>query len=98
MKAIARSRWNTESRGERLDSDREVLPFPTGGVLCIKTQQPSESTGATDALIGHLAASFNMVQARLDALQTVLNEDLEADLDAIAGHIGMANDWPPAAA
>ena len=97
MKAIARSRWNTESRGERLDSDREVLPFPTGGVLAIKAPQPQTPSG-TDALVGHLAASFSMVQARLDALQTVLNEDLEADLDAIAGHIGTVEDWSPTAA
>lgn len=96
MKTISPTGWRRQSGHEKIDSDREVLPFPSGGVLALKVQ-PAADTPPAD-LAARLLGSIDLMQARIDQLQSLINEDLEADLDTIAGHIGRAQDFPPNAA
>lgn len=101
MSTISPTGWRQRSGHDRLDSDRETLPFPAGGVLALKAR-PSAQPTDQDAPVEtgeELLASIEIIQARLDHLQNLLNEDMQGDLDTIAGHIGgAADDWSPSAA
>ncbi len=85
---------------ERLDSDRESLPFPAGGVF----GRPAEHDTKLDTTIADdILETIDRMKAGLDAFEHALAAELIRELEEqveIAGRIGCAqpDGWPPAAA
>lgn len=89
---------------QRLESDRESLPFPSGGVFgspIPSRHDPLTISPGIDA--GAIIDSIDRMQTNLDTIERSLNAELARELTEhveIAGRIGdsHANDWPPTAA
>jgi len=85
---------------ERFESDRDSLPFPSGGVFGRVAQgAPVLDAATADDIID----TIDQMQASLDTLEQALGAELARELSEqveIAGRIntGPASDWPPAAA
>ena len=91
----------------RFESDRETLPFPTGGVFCrpIQTDQQNHPTpNPTDDPIdfaNSILTTIDHMKSSLDTLEHELGAELERELNDIGGvvaRIGAQDDWPPTAA
>ncbi len=84
----------------RLESDRDTLPFPDGGVRG-HTESNDDVVTTTD-LAHNTFAHLDRLQHRLDQLSADLEEDAQADLRTISGVIGRISastgSWPPPAA
>jgi len=79
----------------RIDSDREALPFPVGGV--------HGSTAENRDVTSEVIANLDRVQNKLNQLATELDDCAEADLRAVRSVIGRISSaaqgsFPPAAA
>ncbi len=69
------------SAGTRIDSDRDVLPFPTGGVYG-PAPEPSPSTKTKSALdvARSIEAELDQLKHGLDRLSEQIDEDESSDL------------------
>jgi hypothetical protein len=76
----------------RIESDRDALPFPSGGV-----RGPNTSDIASE-----MDAQIEQVQLRINDLERQLNDSAEADFRATRSIIGRIHaaqgSFPPAAA
>lgn len=85
----------TRTPALRIDSDRDALPFPNGGV------HGSTTDGRTD-ITTEVMAHLEQAQLRLNTLSHQFNESAEADLHATRSVIGRIHaghgSFPPAAA
>ncbi len=84
------------SMSVRIDSDRDALPFPDGGV---RGPAQSDTTDITTEVISQL----DRIQKGFDRLVRDLDENAEADLQATRSVIGRIynaaqGSFPPAAA
>lgn len=71
------------SAGTRIDSDRDVLPFPTGGVFGPAPEpRPNTSTNAKSALdvARSIEAELDQLKHGLDRLSQQIDEDESSDL------------------
>ncbi len=72
--------------GSRFDSDRDVLPFPAGGVFGPKGEDASKKdkrtgrkAGSSMNLADSISADLNALQAGLDRLTIEIHEDEARD-------------------
>ncbi|MEO1129764.1 MAG: hypothetical protein AAFX05_08685 [Planctomycetota bacterium] len=88
----------TIGAARQFQSDREVLPFPAGGVF-----GPTEdtTTASNDDLTASIESTIEQMQQSLDELDNALGEELDRELQDVLGSINTErsqSDWPPAAA
>lgn len=85
-------------QGERLESDRESLPFPRGGVF----GAPAERSGSPAEDLGAgILETIDRMQADLDSLESEFGREMEGRVSDIAGRIRAAredDDYRPPAA
>ena len=86
---------------ERFESDRESLPFPSGGVFGSATA--SDLPTLDPALADDIVDTIDQMQASLDTLEKALGAELARELEEqveVAGRINtpLEGDWPPTAA
>jgi hypothetical protein len=91
---------HTRQIGVRLDSDRDTLPFPSGGVYGSTSDVATSSEVAAEAF-----AQIDRIQQGIDQLSGFADDSARADIAALSGVIGRISaapartNWlPPSAA
>ncbi|MFU8828126.1 MAG: hypothetical protein ACNA8P_01700 [Phycisphaerales bacterium] len=73
----------TNTKGSRIDSDRDVLPFPTGGVFGPRSKPAKKSDATTGLdLARSIEQDLDALQAGLHRLTVDINEDESRDVFA----------------
>ena len=84
--------------GHAIDSDRETLPFPEGGVFGAGANDTPR-----DATLDDIERTVDRMQSSLDELERELGAELGRELGDVIAHIGDDAEpgdgaWPPSAA